>query len=94
MLARASFAIVVVGVTAAGVLSVRQARLQTAHELTQAKLRTVLLEERLAERRAEIAAATAPEAVLPEDGDESSSEIEVSEGDAALVPVSSSGVRP
>jgi len=63
--ARVVFAIAVIGLTAAGVLSLRQARLQAAHELTQARLRAVLLEERIAERRAAVAAATAPDAVRP-----------------------------
>ena len=66
MLARAVFAIIVIGLTAAGVLSIRQARLQAAHELTQAKLRAALLSERLAEKRAVIAEATTPQSLLPE----------------------------
>ncbi|MEM7755687.1 MAG: hypothetical protein AAF297_08640 [Planctomycetota bacterium] len=67
MLARAAFAILVMGLIAAGVLSIRQARLQAAHELTQARLRAVLHDERLAEKRALIADLTTPDRLVPED---------------------------
>jgi hypothetical protein len=61
MVGRAVLAILVTGLTAAGVLSLRQARLQAAHEMTQARLRVKLLHERIADLRAEIAAVTAPQ---------------------------------
>ncbi len=63
MIARAGFAILAIGLTAAGVLAFRQARLQAAHEMTQARLRAALLDERLAELRASIAEETTPESL-------------------------------
>ncbi|MEM1185089.1 MAG: hypothetical protein AAGI53_08795 [Planctomycetota bacterium] len=65
MLARSVFAILVIGLTAGVVLSTRQARLQAAHELTQARLRAALLDERLAEKRAVIAEVTTPQRLVP-----------------------------
>jgi len=65
VLARAVFAILVIGLTAGVVLSTRQARLQAAHELTQARLRAALLDERLAEKRAVIAEVTTPQRLVP-----------------------------
>ncbi len=63
MIARAGVAILAIGLTAAGVLALRQARLQAAHEMTQARLRAALLDEQLAELRATIALETTPEAL-------------------------------
>ncbi len=47
MLAKLATIIVAIGLTACGLLAMRQARLQAAHELAQAQLRIARVDERL-----------------------------------------------
>jgi hypothetical protein len=56
--------ILVCGSSGIGLLSVRQSRLQAAHEMAEARHRTILLKEQAGEIRAQIAQACTPERVI------------------------------
>lgn len=68
--ARIAVAIVASGVIALGVLSERQGRLQAAHELAQARLRIRRHQERVLDRRAQIAPLVTPETIREVLGDD------------------------
>jgi hypothetical protein len=55
VLAKLATIIVAIGLTACGLLAMRQARLQAAHELAQAQLRIARVDERLLTLHAQIA---------------------------------------
>jgi hypothetical protein len=55
VLAKLATIIVAIGLTACGLLAMRQARLQAAHELAQAQLRIARVDERLLTLHAKIA---------------------------------------
>ncbi len=63
MFAKLAAVIVAVGVCACTLLAMRQARLQAAHDLAEARLRVRALDERVALRRAEIGRLVSPEQV-------------------------------
>lgn len=63
MAAKLAVVIVALGLIAAALLSMRQSRLQAAHEVTAARLRIRVHDERLLKMRGEIAARVTPEAV-------------------------------
>ncbi len=56
--------ILVCGSSGVGVLSVRQSRLQAAHEMAEARHRTIRLEEQAGEIRSQIAQACTPDRVV------------------------------
>jgi len=56
--------ILVFGSSGVGLLSVRQSRLQAAHEMAEARLRVRLLEEQAGEIRTQIAAKCTPDRVI------------------------------
>ena len=60
MTAKLAVTILVFGLMAAALLSTRQARLQAAHEVTAARLRIRVHDERLLEMRARVAERVAP----------------------------------
>lgn len=60
MFAKLAFVIVAAGVCACTLLAMRQARLQAAHDLAEARLRVRAIDERVALRRAEIGRLVAP----------------------------------
>ena len=63
MATKLAVVIVALGLIAAALLSMRQSRLQAAHEVTAARLRIRVHDERLLKMRGEIAARVTPEAV-------------------------------
>lgn len=63
MAAKIAVVILAFGLMAAGLLSTRQSRLQSAHEVTAARLRIRVHDERLLELRARIADRVTPAAV-------------------------------
>ncbi|HHN77368.1 MAG TPA: hypothetical protein ENK11_01660 [Phycisphaerales bacterium] len=63
MAAKLAVVLVALGLIAASLLSMRQSRLQAAHEVTSARLRIREHDERLLKLRSEIAERVTPEAV-------------------------------
>ncbi len=63
MFAKLAIIIVAIGLTACGLLAMRQARLQAAHELAQAQLRIAREDERLLTLHAQIAERITPERI-------------------------------
>ncbi|MCL4742501.1 MAG: hypothetical protein KJZ54_09900 [Phycisphaerales bacterium] len=63
MFAKLAAVIVAVGVCACTLLAMRQARLQAAHDLAEARLRVRAIDERVALRRAEIGRLVSPDHV-------------------------------
>lgn len=63
MFAKLAAVIVAVGVCACTLLAMRQARLQAAHDLAEARLRVRAIDERVALRRAEIGRLVSPDEV-------------------------------
>lgn len=64
MFAKLAIIIVAIGLTACGLLAMRQARLQATHELAQAQLRIAREDERLLTLHARIAERITPERIL------------------------------
>lgn len=63
MFAKLAIIIVAIGLAACGLLAMRQARLQTAHELAQAQLRIARVDERLLTLHARIADRVTPASI-------------------------------
>lgn len=63
MFAKLAIIIVAIGLAACGLLAMRQARLQAAHELAQAQLRIARVDERLLTLHAQIADRVTPASI-------------------------------